>query len=141
VHGATGKGGIVTCVERKSRYLVSALITDYQSDTTNQAMKQALKGLPVHSITLDNGSEFAEFKDLSEDLHTTVYFAEPHSPWQRGTNENINDLVRFFFRKGTNFHGTPEEKLNWVLSLINNRPRKCLGWFSPAQILFGRCCT
>jgi IS30 family transposase len=141
VHGATGKGGIVTCADRKSRYLAASLLPDYRSDTTNKAMKQALKSLPVHSITLDNGSEFAEFKDLEEALHTTVYFAEPHSPWQRGTNENTNGLVRFFFPRGTNFLEISQVKLDQVLSLINNRPRKCLGWLSPAEIMFAKCCT
>ena len=63
---------------------------------TKDTICKMLHGLPVNSISLDNGSEFAEFRALEEKLHTTVYFAEPHKPWQRGTNENTNDLFRFF---------------------------------------------
>ena len=98
-----------------------------------------LHGLPVNSISLDNGSEFAEFRALEEALHTTVYFAEPHKPWQRGTNENTNDLFRFFFPKEFNSLSITQEIVNQVVNLINNRPRKCLGWRSPAEVFLAEC--
>jgi IS30 family transposase len=107
---------------------------------TKDAVVKALDGLPVKSLSLDNGSEFACFKELEKELKATVYFADPHSPWQRASNENINDLVRFFFPKGTDFHKVIQEELDKVISLINNRPRKCLGWLSPIEFL-SRCCT
>jgi transposase, IS30 family len=141
VYGAIGKGCLVSCVDRKSRFLTAALVDQRTSDLTNEAMQQALQRFPVHSITLDNGSEFAGFKKLEESLKTTIYFADPHSPWQRGTNENFNDLIRFFFPKGTNFHAVSQQTLDYVVGLINNRPRKCLGWLSPAQVFFSACCT
>ena len=141
MHGGIGKGGIVTCVDRKSRYMRAALIHDFISDHTSEAMKKALGTLKVHTITVDNGSEFAGFKDIEETLQTTIYFADPHSPWQRGTNENMNDVLRFFYPKGTNFHAVAQEELDYVLSLINNRPRKCLGWLTPGEVFFRHCCT
>ena len=98
-----------------------------------------LHGLPVNSISLDNGSEFAEFRALEEELHTTVYFAEPHKPWQRGTNENTNELFRFFFPKGFNFLSITQEIVDQVVNLINNRLRKCLGWRSPAEVFLAEC--
>lgn len=95
-----------------------------------------LKGLPVRSISLDNGSEFAEFRQLEKQLKTKVYFAEPHKPWQRGTNENTNDMLRFFFPKGFDFRTVSQDDVDFVVALLNNRPRKCLGWKSPAEVFF-----
>ncbi|MDD6645421.1 MAG: IS30 family transposase, partial [Oscillospiraceae bacterium] len=97
--------------------------------------------IPIESITLDNGSEFAAFEKIEKDLQTTIYFADPHSPWQRGLNENTNDMLRFFFPKGTNFHNVTDEELQTVVDLINNRPRKTLDFFSPIEVLYKKCCT
>ena len=72
---------------------------------------------------------------------TTVYFADPHSPWQRGLNENTNDIIRFFFPKGCDFHKVSEEDLQTVVSLINNRPRKTLDYLSPLEFISAKCCT
>jgi len=139
VYGGVSKGVLFTCVDRKSRYLVAALMRTRAAEVTNAAVKEALSGQPIKSLSFDNGSEFANFKSLEKELNTTIYFADPHSPWQRGSNENINDLVRFFFPKGIDFHAVTQDTLNTVLELINNRPRKCLGWLSPIEFL--RCCT
>jgi len=144
VYGAAGKGFISTNVDRKSRFLVAALLKDRTSEAFNtetiKAFKQ-LKNVPMHTFTFDNGSEFAKYKEFEEQLQTTVYFADPHSPWQRGTNENTNDLLRFFFPKGTDFHKVTGEHFEYVVNLINTRPRKCLGWLSPAEVFFNSCCT
>lgn len=67
-----------------------------------------------------------------------IYFAEPHKPWQRGTNENTNDLLRFFFPKGFDFRTITQETVDYIVNLINNRPRKCLGWKSPAEVFEDR---
>ena len=141
VYGAIGKGLLVTCVDRKTRFLAASLLETRSNNLTRQAIQKALQGFPVRSLSLDNGSEFADFKGMEQDLNTKVYFADRHAPWQRGSNENINDLVRFFFPKGTNFHKVTEDMLNHVLNLINHRPRKCLGWLSPADIFYAKCCT
>lgn len=137
VYGGVGKGLLVTLVDRKSRFLCSGLLEDRVAIKTEQVITKMLKGLPVKSISLDNGSEFSEFKKLEKDLNTEVYFAEPHKPWQRGTNENTNDILRFFFPKGYNFHSLDEDTLNYVVALINHRPRKCLGWKTPYEVFFG----
>lgn len=145
VYGAIGKGYLLTCVDRKSRYLVAAIAKDRTNDVINDAFISAFASaeikLPKHTLTLDNGSEFGGFRKLQNLLETTIYFADPHSPWQRGSNENINDLLRFFFPKGINFNSILSENVNYVLTLINNRPRKCLGWLSPIEFINKKCCT
>lgn len=88
----------------KLRYLVATKIDNFSADTLYNAMMQALGKLTPKSITFDNSSEFARFRDMARGLNTTVYFADPNAPWQRGSNENTNGVLRFFFPKGTNFH-------------------------------------
>lgn len=88
---------------------------------------------------MDNGSEFAEFRALEAELKAPVYFSEPHKPWQRVTNKNTNDLLRFFFPKGCNFLEVTQETVDEVVALINDLPRKCLGWRSPAEVFFEEC--
>ena len=138
VYGGVGKGLLVTQVDRKSRYLCAALLERRESTLTMETIVSMLRGLPVHSISLDNGSEFAEFRELERRLHTKVFFAEPHKPWQRGTNENTNDILRFFFPKGFDFRSITQEEVDVVVDLLNNRPRKCLNWHTPSEIFFGK---
>lgn len=138
VYGGVGKGLLVTLVDRKSRFLKMGLLASRTSSGTREVIEKLLQDLPVESINLDNGSEFAEFRELEENLSSVVYFAEPHKPWQRGTNENTNDIVRFFFPKGFNFRTVTDFDIQFVEDLINNRPRKCLGWKTPAE-LFDEC--
>ena len=140
VYGGVGKGLLVTLVDRKSRFLCAALLEKRDSKLTRQCIVQQLLNLPVRSINLDNGSEFAEFRELERNLNTQVYFAEPHKPWQRGTNENTNDILRFFFPKGFDFHKITQQDVDEVVALINTRPRKCLGYRSPAEV-FGEYCV
>lgn len=137
VWGAKGKGGLVTLVDRKSGYICAALLRTREAAETREALVSAVKGLPVHSISFDNGAEFAEFRILETQLNTTVYFAQPHKPWQRGCNENANGLLRFFFPKGCDFLQVSQDYLQFVVSLINNRPRKRLSWLSPFELFFG----
>lgn len=138
IKSSPGKGCIVTFVDRKSRKLLSAKSNDMSSKSVLKAILKAFKGINPKTITLDNGSEFALFKEMEKKLNTTVYFADPHSPWQRGSNENINDVLRFFFPKGFDFRTLSEDELNRVVELINNRPRICLNLLSPNDVF---CCT
>lgn len=138
VYGGVGKGLLVSLVDRKSRLLRIGLLKSRTAQGTRQVIEKLLKGLPVKSISLDNGSEFSEFRKLEENLNTLVYFAEPHKPWQRGTNENTNDIIRFFFPKGFDFRTVTDEDVQFVEDLINNRPRKCLGWKTPNEV-FAEC--
>lgn len=133
VYGGVGKGLVLTLVDRRHRQLCAKRLLHRDALETEAAIVEALKGKKAESISLDNGSEFSEFHKLEEDLHTLVYFAEPHKPWQRGTNENTNDLLRFFFPKGYDFRTLTDEELQEVVELINNRPRKCLGWLTPNE--------
>ena len=134
VYGGVGKGLIVTLVDRKSRFLRAGKLSTKNAEETRLVIQQLLDNYVVKSISLDNGSEFAQFKLLEENVEAPVYFAEPHKPWQRGTNENTNDILRFFFPKGYDFHKLTQAQLDVVVDLINDRPRKCLGWKSPKEI-------
>ncbi len=132
--GKPGYGLAVTQVDRKSKYLIAKLITTKKAEETKSAIIDMFKGYPLHSISLDNGPEFALFREIEKELNVPIYFAEPHKPWQRGTNENTNGILRFFFPKGCNFLNVTQQELDYVVNLINNRPRKCLGWKTPAEV-------
>ena len=136
VYGGIGKGLLVSLVDRKSRFLRIGLLESRTAEGTRLVIEKLLSGLPVKSISLDNGSEFSEFRKLEEHLSTLVYFAEPHKPWQRGTNENTNDILRFFFPKGFDFRTVTDEDIQLVEDIINNRPRKCLNWKTPAEVFW-----
>lgn len=145
VCGANNKSCLVTAVDRASKMLCAAISPNHTKEAVRVAMKKAFsqvcKFMPILTLTLDNGSEFADFKGIEEDLETTIYFADPHSPWQRGLNENTNDILRFFFPKGTDFNKVSDDELARVVSLINNRPRKCLHFLSPLDFISYKCCT
>ncbi len=141
VRGAIGKGSLVTLVDRKSRYLVSMIVQDMRAATVSKAIYTLFEGVPVETLTLDRGSEFAEYRKMEENMGAPIYFADPYSPWQRGSNENVNGLLRFFFPKGTDFNKIAPHQLAHVVELINTRPRKCLGWLSPFEVLKAQCCT
>ena len=123
-------------VDRKSRYLAAARVLTRRPDDTSSAIYKALEGLTVKSISLDNGSEFSLFRQMEENFKAPIYFAKPHAPWQRGSNENTNGLLRFFFPKGFDFRVISDEDLDRVVALLNNRPRKCLDWKTPAEVFF-----
>ena len=129
---------MITSVDRQSRLTVAAIARDKTIDSTNAAFVAAFskaKLVPPITLTLDNGTEFLGFKDLEHTLDVKVYFADAHAPWQRGSNENVNGLIRFFFPRGTDFTKVTDEQLDAVLNLINNRPRKCLDYLSPNEFI------
>ena len=138
VRSSPGKGCIVTFIVRKSRKLLAAQSKDMSAKSVFNAIFNAFKGITPKTITLDNCSEFAMFKELEKALHTTVYFADPYSPWQRGSNENTNGLLRFFFPRGFDFRMLTDRELSKVVKLINSRPRFCLDLLSPDEVF---CCT
>ena len=141
IRGAAGKGYLFTCVDRRSRYVCLGRLPDRRTkEATAAVVCQTLAGQAVHSLTLDNGTEFAQHREIARRLNAVVYFADPHSPWQRGSNENINGLLRFFFPKGCDLRDVTDAQLAHVATLLNNRPRKCLGWLSPSDFL-AKCCT
>lgn len=141
IYGTVGKGCLLTLVDRTSRFLYASYIKSRNKDIVTAGFGVALGNVHPKSITLDNGSEFADYMTIEKNHQTSVYFADPHSPWQRGSNENMNGLIRFFFPKGTDFDTVPQEAIDHVLFLINSRPRKCLGWLSPLEFINAMCCT
>jgi len=109
---------------------------DRTASSMELAIKVVYKALPSNSFitaTTDRGGEFACFENIQNDLGVKVYFADPYCSHQRGSNEYGNGLLREFYLKGTNLANVSEQELNHSLTLINNRPRKCLGWISPVQ--------
>ena len=134
-----GQSYLVTMVERKTRFLAVAQVPNKKSDTIRDAILSMFRHFPqaVKSITLDNGVEFADHKTIANRLNAPVYFAHPHSPWERGTNENTNRLLRQYFPKKTKATYT-STYLADCRQKINTRPRKCLNFASPAQH-FSRC--
>ena len=136
-----GGGALVTLVERKSGYLRIGRAGDLRAATAARVTRRRLGPLPAalrRSLTLDNGKEFAGHRQVSEALGLDVYFAEPRRPWQRGTNENTNGLVRQFFPKGTDFAAVSPRRVARVEALLNGRPRKRLGYRTPAEVLAKR---
>lgn len=133
VYGGIGKGLLVTLVDRKTRFLCARLIPSRDATLARVAIEEMLKDMPVHSLSLDNGSEFAQFQELEEALRAPIFFAEPHKPWQRGSNENMNGILRFFFPKGCDFRSMDDAVIQKVVDGINDRPRKCLDWASPSE--------
>lgn len=144
VAGKIGTGLITTLVDRKSRFLLAQKVETKTSSEQLSTIISLLKNHPVKSISFDNGVEFAAHREMEHHLSTKVYFAEPHKPWQRGTNENTNDILRFFFPKGSDFSKITQKDIDKVVNLINNRPKKCLGWKTPAEVYsrhHKKCCT
>ena len=136
LYGGIGKGLLLTQVDRKTRLSRGVKLEKRDALLTNEAIFKALDGLPVKSISLDNGSEFSAFRAVEAKLGAPVYFDEPHKPWQRGTNENTNGLLRFFFPKGFDFRKITQAEVDVVIELLNNRPRKCLGWRTPNEVFY-----
>jgi IS30 family transposase len=137
VLGPAGTGGLVTLVCRRSRFTIITKIQSKDADHVHQRIKQRLKQLAEerrHSITFDNGSEFARCQRLEKHLDMQLYFADPGCPYQRGTNENTNGLIRQYFPKGTDFRTISHSEVRQVENLLNNRPRECLHFETPAAI-------
>ncbi|MFE7333240.1 IS30 family transposase [Streptomyces sp. NPDC057565] len=135
--GAKNGSAIGTLVERSTRFtLLVHLPKGHSPGFFRQALLEAVKGLPPHlkrSLTWDQGAEMAHHYAFSEASGVPVYFCDPHSPWQRGSNENTNGLLRQYFPKGTDLSKFTREDLDAAAAELNSRPRKTLGWESPAE--------
>ena len=137
VLGSPGSGGMLTMVCRKSRYLRVTKVRNKTARHVHGKFKGVLSTLPPnkrHSTTFDNGSEFARCHLVEKSHGTKLYSADPGCPHQRGTNENTNGLLRQFFPKGTDFTTVTPQELRRVETLMNNRPRRCLGYRTPAEV-------
>lgn len=137
VAGSFAKAALVSCIERKSRYLLAAKVDDKTAASFNTALAAQLAVVPGDlrlTLTLDNGSEMARFKELEAATGVSAYFCEPRSPWQRGANENCNGLLRQYFPRGISFKKVTEAAVAKAVERLNNRPRKCLGYQTPAEV-------
>jgi len=137
VLGPPGTGGLTTLVDRNSRYSLLSKIHSKDAHHVHQHLKRKLKLLAPEqrqSITFDNGTEFARCERLEKHLGIEIYWADPGRPYQRGTNENTNGLIRQFFPKGTDFRNVTHQEVRAIENLLNNRPRKCLGYATPAEV-------
>lgn len=133
---------LATFVERKSRYIIIVKLPNKKVATMNKAIIQTFEQIPAEyrlTLTVDNGMEFSDWQTIEAALPgTTVYYCNPYSPWQRGTNENTNGLIRQFLPRKKILLGVTDEDIQCIQYLLNIRPRKCLNWCSPKQLF---CCT
>lgn len=126
---------LVTLVDRKSGLLIGGKSPKKASAQVSKVMIRALRHQPLHTVTPDRGKEFAAHAAVTEALGVEFYFASPHHPWERGTNENTNGLIRQFFPKGTSFLDVTDDEVARMQDLMNGRPRETLGWHTPAEVL------
>ena len=137
--GANSRSAIGTLVERTTRYVMLLWLPDrHDAASVSAAMAAKIAQLPKQlfkSVTWDQGSELANHKQFTIDTGVAVYFCEPSSPWQRGTNENTNGLLRQYFPKGTDLSVHSEQHLDHVAAELNARPRKTLNWMPPSRAL------
>jgi IS30 family transposase len=139
VMGSSNRSAIGTLVERTTRYLLLLHLPDgHGPEHVRDALLDAVSALPARlrrSLTWDQGIEMRRHDEFTAASEVPVYFCEPHSPWQRGSNENANGLLRQYFPKGTDLRVHSAAQLAWVAAELNSRPRKTLGWESPSQRL------
>lgn len=132
-------GGLATHVDRMSRFLIAVKLQDKRAKTYSDCTLKAFQAISKEkrkTMTVDNGSEFSDFKRIERRLRLKVYFADPYASWQRGTNENTNGLLRRYFPKGTDFTKITQEMVANVVTKLNNRPRKCLKYQTPHEVFF-----
>ena len=139
VLGPPGTGGLATLVDRKSRFTIIVKVQSKNADHVHEKIKRRLKELDEErrrSITFDNGREFAHCHRLEKHLGLELYYADPGCPYQRGTNENTNGLIRQYFPKGTNFREISHHEVRRVEKLLNDRPRACIDFRTPSEVFF-----
>ena len=136
VEGKNHKGYIVTLVERKTRYTLVKEVPCKTAKVVGDAVVSLLSGVPALSVTFDRGKEFADFIRMEKELQTKVYFCNAHAPWERGTNERTNGLIRRILPKGTDFTQLTTDVLQQVRDSLNQTLRKCVGWKTPHQLFF-----
>lgn len=137
--GAGSKSAIGTLVERSTRFVMLLYLPDnHGAQAVEQAIVAKMAQLPAilrRTLTWDQGREMANHVAIAAATDLDVYFCDPHSPWQRGSNENTNGLLRQYFAKGADLSVFPADYLDYVAAQLNNRPRKTLAWKKPAEVL------
>ena len=138
IGGAKEQTALGTLVERTTRTVILVPLKNKTSEEVRKAFAKEVKKLPQQmrlSLTYDQGREMAQHKLFTKETKMKVYFAHPRSPWERGTNENTNGLIRQFFPKGTNFNNVTRQEIKRAQRLLNERPRKTLGWKTPYEAM------
>lgn len=136
--GANHQGVIASFVERKSRYTIIKKMNDKSTAEMLRVILEAFNGMPqskLRSFTSDYGREFACHEKVTQKLGVKFYFADPYSPWQGGTNENTNGLIREFLPKKGNLEPVTQAQLDYYSFLLNTRPRLCLKGRTPLEVL------
>ena len=137
--GKAHKQAIVSLTERKSGLALICKVNKRTKENTESAIKRLLESISekVHTITSDNGKEFANHEEIAKGLKCYFYFAHVYSSWERGTNENTNGLIRQYFPKNRDFRTITDKELIHAMRRLNNRPRKRLGFKTPNEVFFG----
>ena len=140
VIGKNKKSAIYTLVERKSLYTIIVKLNGKNATELADKTIKALEPISnkIHTITYDNGLEFAEHERMAKALDADIYFAHPYSSWERGINENTNGLIRQYFPKGTDFNKVTDSQIEFVMKRLNTRPRKTRGGKQPVELFLGK---
>ena len=137
IKGARNGSAVGTLVERTTRLVILARMEGTDATSARQGFTKTLRHVPTvlrKTLTDDRGNERAEHERLAERLAIRVFFADPYSPWQRGTNENTNGLLRQYLPKGTDLSGYTQRELNAIAHRLNTRPRTCLNFATPLEV-------
>jgi IS30 family transposase len=138
IKGAFNRSAVGTLVERKTRFVVLCKMQGCTAQDALEGFTRQMKKLPAflrESLTYDRGSELACHAELSKRLNIDIWFCDPHAPWQRGSNENTNGLLRQFLPKGADLSTATQTQLNDIARLLNGRPRQTLDWDTPEEAL------
>ena len=137
IKGARNGSAVGTLVERTTRLVILARMEGTDAVSAREGFMRKFRHVPAQlrkTLTYDRGKEMAEHERLAQRLAIQVFFADPHSPWQRGTNENTNGLLRQYLPKGTDLSGYTQRELNAIAHRLNTRPRKCLDFATPLEV-------
>jgi len=138
--GKQHQKAVVTLTERKSRFALLGKVTKRSAEQVQQTVVQLLRPFldKVETMTGDNRKEFAQHQKIAAELALDFYFAHPYSSWERGSNENMNGLVRQYLPKKTDFSQVTNSDLVWIMDRLNLRPRKCLDFQTPFEVFFNQ---
>jgi IS30 family transposase len=136
--GQRHQQAIVTLTERKSRFALLGKVSQRSAEQVRERLVQLLRPFldKLETMTGDNGKEFAQHEQLAAELETDFFFAHPYASWERGSNENMNGLVRQYLPKKTDFNQVTNTELIWIMDRLNLRPRKCLDFRTPFEVFF-----
>ena len=138
--GKYHRGAVISVVERKSHFTLLGKVPHRTAPAVREQMVKHLRPHQhrVHTITTDNGREFFEHQTLARKLQAKVYFADPYQAWQRGLNEQVNGLIRQYLPKKTDLRYVSDQRLQFIMDRLNNRPRKTLGFKTPYEVFYNR---